>query len=422
MTVTSTRSRITAAIAAITLAGLAPSDVSAGTMQTAGHDFIHRNLANQSTYDSVVSLNIIGSTGAGTQTGDTLASGVIIGGRYLLTAAHNVDFATDIFVNVRGKTVRASRWVVNVNHYNWDFSDVNRDRADSEYNPFPDMTSRGFEEGHDIALIELPTRIPRARTMRAKLSGNVNQANGKTGTIVGFGAAGDGEFGFDLASGPGVKRAGQNKIDILNSAIGGQLSVDFDVEPTDPIFNSPLNPKFNSFTGQVEGITEDDIPLSQEYMPAVGDSGGGLFVNGNTLAGITSWTSRSDSTFFSQAYFTTIAKHRRWITDNIQALKGLRVFRGNLKVWQEIPDTDPPRFNKISDFGAPGFALIPEREDRMGDGIDDAADNTFGFVFSDPLRSPGPLSYKVDGSAVPEPASLALLSLGGLAMLRRTRD
>ena len=53
-------------------------------------------------------------------------------------------------------------------------------------------------------------------------------------------------------------------------------------------------------------------------------------------------------------------------------------------------------------------------------------DYFFNDIYSggDDGSVPGPLSYVwyPPGSAVPEPASFALLSLGGLAMLRRTRD
>ncbi|MEZ6191462.1 MAG: trypsin-like serine protease [Phycisphaerales bacterium] len=410
--------RLAAAIASTGLMfGLVVTTSQAGTMQANSYDYIHRRMANESTYDSVVSLDIVGGT-------TNSASAVIIGGRYLVTAAHNVDEAADIFVNVRGDTIRASRWVVNVNHYNWDFSEVNRNRQSDDYNPFPNMINRGFEEGNDIAIIELSKRIPQARNMKAKLSRNVNQATGKTGTIVGFGQAGSGALGIDPTSLPGIKRAGTNKIDNVNRAIGGQLSVDFDADPnlyrtlqTDAGVLLPPS-LYDTFTGEYH-IEPDDIPLAQEYMPAVGDSGGGLFINGNTLAGITSWSSRSNSEYFSQAYFTTIAKHYNWIRDNIKALKGRQDFRGNLDVWQEIEGADPgPRYFKVSDFGAPGFALIPERADRMGDDLD--GDNVFGFVFSDPYSFSGALGYQTPGS-VPEPASLALLTLGGLAMIRRTR-
>jgi len=439
MTMTSTRFSIASIAASVLFVTMVAAPASAGTMQTEGHDFIHRKLAQNSDYDSVVSLNIVGGSNAGTQpvagTPDMLASGVIVGGRFLLTAAHNVDTASRIYANINGKTIEARRWIVNTNHYNYNYTTVDRNRKSEDYQPFPVMTSRSFEEGHDIAIIELSERIPNARNIKATLNRKVNQANGKTGTIVGYGVTGEGLLGANALSIPGVKRAGQNKIDILNTAQGGQLGIDFDVDPTNPVFSSPLNPKFNSFTGRVEGIDESDVPIAQEYMPAVGDSGGGLFVDGK-LAGITSWSTRSDSSYFSQAYFTTIAKHYKWITTNIRALNGRGNFRGNLKVFLDldnvdIPDPeDPtstisvPRFAKISDWGAPDFPLIPERAENMAsqdyDGTDGA--NTFGFVFSDPLRSYSPLSYQYPASAVPEPASLALLSLGGLAMLRRTRN
>ncbi len=424
MKTTSTRFQAIAIAVPALVAGLFAAPALAGTMQSVGHDFIHRSIAKDRQYDSVVRLDINnGSSTAGNPSGQFIASGVVIGSRYLLTAAHNIDNANQISTVIRGKTYRGSRWVAHVGNYNWDFTDVVRDQKADDFKPFPDMLSRSFQFGNDIAIIELSQRIPNAKNIRAKLSKNVSQANGRTGTIVGFGTAGDGTGittpGDGTAANFGTKRAGHNKIDILNRNIGGSLGVDFDVDPSNPIFSSLSNPKFNPFSGRVDEISNNDIPISGEYMPSIGDSGGGLFVNGDVLAGITSWTSRNNSEYFSQAYFTTVAKHRGWIRANIQALKGLRDFRGNLKVREEfeaeVPDgmggtTTETRYRRVSDFGATNFSLLEERGDDPGD--------VFGIIVEDP----GSFSGRLNGATpLPEPTSLTLLGLGGLAVLRRTR-
>ncbi len=432
MNLTPTRLQAVAIAASLSVTGALSAPAVAGTMATDFHYNMHQNIASSPDYDCVAQLNITHEgDNDNTSFGYSIASGVVVGGRFLVTAAHNIDTASNIEVKVKGKSYHASRWVIHKGHYNYDFSDVNRNRLDEDYNPFPAITSRGFEEGHDIAIIELDTRITGAKNIKAKLLRNSARATGEVGTIVGYGAAGNGADGSDVTSLFGVKLAGYNKIEKAGVSMANQLVTDFDVEPyrlssldTVGLPSSIYNP----FTGEFN-IDEDDIPVAGEYMPALGDSGGGLFVRDKVLAGITSWTSRANSEYFSKAYYTPIATHYNWIRQNIQALNGRGDFRQNLALWTivevEKPDPDPdaaadatitvPRYIPVSNYGATGRSLMGFGDmGTDGDvgywGFDTGLGNTFGIDYTDEFRNQ---------AALPEPTSLALLSLGGLAMLRR---
>lgn len=430
---TSSRIQAAAVLTATLVAGAFAAPAMAGVMQTNTRSFIHERIGAQSTYDSVAQLFISTGDSPNADPQFSIASGVLIGGRYLVTAAHNVDSANAIEAEINGRTYLGTRWVMHKNAYNYDFSDVNRNRQSEDYNPFPELTGRAMQNGHDIAIIELDRRVVNARNVKAKMIRNSNNANGQTGTIVGYGAANTADQALAAPVFDGVKRGGYNKIGKSGVSIGNQLVTDFDADPSqlEAIRGSgTVIPRsiYNPFTGTYT-VDRDDIPVAGEYQPAIGDSGAGLFVNGKTLAGIASWSSRTGSGYFSKVYYTPIATHYAWIVQNIRALKGRADFRQNLKLWTEIeveiPDPDDPmstitvpRFIKVSDWGAPNNTSFLGNGDLGTDGdigypgYAEGLGFTVGRDFTD---------FGRNEQILPEPASLTLLGLGGLAVLRRTR-
>ncbi len=439
------------AASAITLVGFTPTPVSAGTFATNQHEFIHRR-AGKTTPEARSVGSIVGGW---TETGGFIArgSGVLIGGRYVLTAAHLVDDMTPgATFTINGQNYGMQRWVVSNRFYSRDPTTGNPD-------------ARAFGVGGDLALVQLDRRVVGARNLRAKMNTRRNEA-GKTATIVGFGRGGDGAVGINTpAPGTGalipdtpvpneagfgtddagvwnfqpVKRAGKNVVEAHSPfarRTNRELVTDFDAAPDQlpALAAAGLQPpQFDPFTGTYN-IDEDDIPISNEFAPSVGDSGGGLFINGK-LAGITSWTTRANSEFFSQANYTRLSRGGwRWARDNIRAFnnflanpnpepwrtvaKGGSGFRGVAKIFAAADVGDGSviaQGDTINIFGPRLFF------DETGAKFTVEMDVSNRFIFNDLNADPAPLSDLIANNTVPEPASLALLTLGGLTLLRRKR-
>jgi len=158
--------------------------------------------------------------------------------------------------------------------------------------------------GYDIALVRLSTQVSAIQAATLYLQDTLQI---QAGTIVGYGATGVGSTGWQNGS-SGIKRAGQNMIEAQGDGItlsSNILFADFD-KPGDPT---------ESTLGAV-------APLALEYLPAPGDSGGGLFITQNTqtfLIGVTSFLwgysdGGANSDYGDLAGFTSTTAYAGWIS------------------------------------------------------------------------------------------------------------
>ncbi len=214
----------------------------AGIIDDGANDADHINLANQSQYDSVGVVKLGGTA--------IDSSGILIAPNWVLTAAHTIPSgnagATDT----------------------WTFGSEIRLIEDSFRNP---NFNGQIANGYDIALHKLASPITTI-TPAQLYTGAASDLIGDTLTYVGYGQSGTGSTGATLPW--GTKRAGVNIAEQLgytinpggvNEAVytGQMLFADMDDPPGGPQFGNPL------------GST---IPINLEYLIALGDSGGGLFV------------------------------------------------------------------------------------------------------------------------------------------------
>jgi len=243
----------------------------AGTIRHDRDDGLYTALAWQAEYACV------GAVGRKTASGSKgVASGVLIAGQWVLTAAHVVQDSalTEVSVTFGATAYQADDWIVH--------SDWNGDAG----------------HGYDLALIHLSD--PVAGIEAARLTGDLVGV-GEIATVVGFGETGTGLTGSVLPR--GTKRAGQNLIDSTADSIGLPESIflaDFD-NPTPPGSGA----------------------LDLEYMLAPGDSGGGWFLerNGQTvLVGISSFIfardGNADSDYGDSMAATRVADYLSWIEDH----------------------------------------------------------------------------------------------------------
>lgn len=183
-------------------------------------------------------------------------SGTLIGGRWVLTAAHIAEGADELTFSIAGQDIAARRWYI---HSQW----------------------RGaLLGGGDLAIIELDTNVTRTMGIKkARLSSSKREL-GERAVFVGYGRTGTGITG-DTHSADG-RLAGRNYLDAYGSWLGGGsrasniLLADFDKT------KQPAR----------ENILGSNRRDSLEFLIAAGDSGGGVFLDtkkGYRLAGVHSF-------------------------------------------------------------------------------------------------------------------------------------
>ena len=170
-----------------------------------------------------------------------------------------------------------------------------------------------MNSGQDIGLVHL-TSSP--NVLPANLYTQSDEL-GHVGTIIGYGYGGRASAGYNRFT-PDLKRAGNNVLDVYGGAskVTGYSSnlvfVDFD----NP--NSAADSSWGSST-----------PLPYEFLPTLGDSGGGLFINVNGidyLAGVDSVGTTTimdgnvNSDYGDMAGFTRVSQFLSWIQSTTQSL------------------------------------------------------------------------------------------------------
>ena len=262
-------------------AGLLIQSAHGGTIRTDRSDELYRQLAGQSEYDSVGHFEW--------NEGDFSfnGSGVLIADDWVLTAGHVVGGQDNM-----GGGIERLRFRVG-----------SRTHTVEEWIPHPVWTSSGgsLDDGVDLGLVRL-TRPALVEPATIYEQGN---ERGQVGTIDGFGSTGTGATGADVSTSD--KRAGNNVLDFVRSDL---IEIDFD------------NPTFRR-----DSSYGTSTPLDLEYLPAQGDSGGGLFIDtpdGVQLVGITSYTAAFDAIIDSDygdiAGFVRVASHLDWIEEIVGPL------------------------------------------------------------------------------------------------------
>ncbi len=356
------------------------ASVQAGLIDDGEPDANYQSLAAQSQYDSVGVVRLNGTT--------VDSSGILISPEWVLTAAHTIP---------SGNPQPADTWTFGSEVRGIDFSIRN-----------PNFTGQ-ITDGFDVALHKLDSPITTIAPTQL-YTGTAASLIGQTLTYVGYGKSGTGSTGDTINA--GTKRAGQNVAEQLGYTLnpGASQTVysnqilfsDMDDSPGTPgVWGNPL--------GATNGI-------NLEYLIALGDSGGGMFVEQggqHYVAGVHSTIFNFDPSSLGYGDVmgsTTIEQSLAWIMNTINppAITG---------------DLDGDGFVGIDDLN---IVLSNWNQNVLAGEIGLGDPSGDGFVGIDDLNTilsnwnagTPPTANQLSG-LVPEPTTLLILTVGSGLLLRR---
>jgi hypothetical protein len=228
--------------------------------------------SSSSPYAGVGSIQVV------TRTGSFVATGAVIGSKYVLTAAHIIDANNDGKMDRRDGT-QGIYFILNSD------GDVTYKIPVAEVHIHPDFT--GFNApavNDDLAILTLAEDIPADVPVYGLGSGDLPA--GTEFTVVGYGRSGDGVRGYTTAASATVKRVGENVMDAFigqddrgRPEVNEVFRFDFD----GPTGNGPLG-----------GPT---IGNGRETTIGPGDSGAPIF-EGTTIVGVAAFTQGANAPRF----------------------------------------------------------------------------------------------------------------------------